>query len=207
MSLEFWCPLHLEAAAARRGARSAGVVRTGMGPRRAAAFAARRQVPGDLPGAIVLGLAGAVTDSLEPGDVLVADVVHGPGPDRSAWGRVAETIRVGLREAGVPAVRGPVRSVTRTVRGVERRRLAGDGTLAVDMESWWLLAADPAPLAVVRVVCDTPAAELVSLSLPWRARRALAVISRIAATLNSRETPIAPDRWRGLERAAPGGGS
>jgi len=207
VSLEFWCPLHLEAAAARRGARSAGVVRTGMGPRRAAAFTARREVPGDLPGAIVLGLAGAVTDSLEPGDVIVAEVVRGPGPDRPAWGRVAETIRVELREAGVPAVRGPVRSVTRPVRGTERRRLAGDGTLAADMESWWLLAADPAPLAVVRVVCDTPAAELVSLTLPWRARRALAVISRIAATLNSRETPIAPERWRGLERAAPGGGS
>ena len=207
MSLELWCPLRLEAAAARRGARGAAVVRTGMGPRRAAAFAAGRQVPGDRPGAIVLGLAGAVTDSLEPGDVIVAEVVRGPGPDRPAWGQAAETIRVELREAGVPAVRGPVRSVARPVRGEERRRLAGDGTLAADMESWWLLAADPAPLAVVRVVCDTPAAELVSLTLPWRARRALAVISRIAATLNSRETPIAPDRWRGLERAAPGGGS
>ena len=207
MSLEFWCPLRLEAAAARRGAAGAGVVRTGMGPRRAAAFAARRQVPGGRPGAIVLGLAGAVTDSLEPGDVIIAEVVRGPGPDRFARGQAAETIRVALREAGVPAVRGAVRSVARPVRGAERRRLAADGTLAADMESWWLLAADPAPLAVVRVVCDTPAAELVSLSLPWRARRALAVISRIAATLDSRETQIAPDRWRGLERAAPGGGS
>ncbi|MCE2531890.1 MAG: hypothetical protein J4F44_05375 [Acidimicrobiia bacterium] len=208
MSLEFWCPLRPEAAAVRRGARNARVVRTGMGPRRAAAFAAGRWVPGDRrPGAIVVGLAGAVTDSLEPGDVIVADTVHGPGPDRSAWGQAAETVRVELREAGVSAVRGPVRSVTRAVRGAERRRLAGDGALAADMESWWLLAADPAPLAVVRVVCDTPAAELVSLSLPWRARRALAVISRIAAALSSRETPIAPDRWRGLERAAPGGSS
>ncbi len=207
MSLEFWCPLRLEAAAARRGARRAPVVRTGMGPRRAAAFAAGRRLPGDRPGAIVLGLAGAVTDSLEPGDVIVADTVRGPGPDRSAWGQVAETIRVVLREAGVSTVRGPLRSVARPVRGAERRRLAGDGSLVADMESWWLLAADPAPSAVVRVVCDTPAAELVSLSLPWRARRALAVISRIAATLHSRETPIAPDIWRGLERTAPGGSS
>lgn len=207
MSLEFWCPLHLEAAAARRGARSAGVVRTGMGPRRAGAFAAGRRNGAERPGAIILGLAGAVTDSLEPGDVIVADTVHGPGSDRSAWGQAAENVRLGLREAGIDALRGPVRSVPRVVRGAERRRLAGDGTLAADMESWWLLAADPAPLAVVRVVCDTPAAELVSLSLPWRARRALAVISRIAATLHSRETPIAPDRWRGLDRAAPGGGS
>lgn len=212
MSLEFWCPLRLEAAAARRGATGAGVVRTGMGPRRAESFAAGRRPPGPRTGAIVLGLAGAVTDSLEPGDVIVADLVHGPGPDRSAWGPQSESVRLGLREAGIAAVRGPVRSVSRPVRGAERRRLAGDGSLVADMESWWLLAADPVPLAVVRVVCDTPAAELVSLSLPWRARRALAVISRIALTLESREIPSEPDtsepdRREGLASAALGGGS
>ena len=205
MSLEIWCPLRLEAAAARRGASSAGVARTGMGPRRAASFAAGRSAMADRPGAIVLGLAGSVSDSLEPGEVIVADTVRGPGPDRSTWGAESERIRVGLREAGIAAVRGPVRSVSRPVRGARRSRLAADGTLAVDMESWWLLAADPAPLAVVRVVCDTPAAELVSFSLPWRARRALAVLSRIAATLDAREALPGQDSHRGLERAAPGG--
>ena len=204
MSLEFWCPLRLEASAARRGVATAGVVRTGMGPRRAAAFAGRRAGSGG-PGAIVLGLAGAVTDSLEPGDVIVADTVHGPGPDRCAWGPESEIVRVGLREAGINAVRGPIRSVVRPVRGAGRRRLARDGSLVADMESWWLLGAELAPLAVVRVVCDTPSAELVSLWLPWRVRRALAVISRIAASLDSREAPIGPDIRRRLETAASGG--
>ena len=204
MSLELWCPLRLEAWAARRGAGTAGVVRTGMGPRRSAAFAGRPAGAGR-PGAIVLGLAGAVTDSLEPGDVIVADTVHGPGPDRSAWGPMSEIVRVGLREAGISAVRGPIRSVARPVRGAGRRRLARDGSLVADMESWWLLGADPAPLAVVRVVSDTPSAELVSLWLPWRVRRALAVISRVAATLHSREAPIGPNIRRRLETAASGG--
>lgn len=204
MSLEFWCPLRLEAWAARRGAGTANVVRTGMGPRRSAAFAARPAGAGR-PGAIVLGLAGAVTDSLEPGDVIVADTVHGPGADRSAWGPESETVRVALREAGISAVRGPIRSVARPARGSGRRRLARDGSLVADMESWWLLAADPAPLAVVRVVSDTPSAELVSLWLPWRVRRALAVISRIAATMGSREAPITPNIRRRLETAASGG--
>ena len=204
MSLEFWCPLRLEARAARRGAGTTGVVRTGMGPRRSAAFAGRR-AGADRRGVIVLGLAGALTDSLEPGDVIVADTVHGPGPDRSAWGPESEIVRIGLREAGIDAVRGPIRSVLRPVSGARRRRLARDGSLAVDMESWWLLAADPPPLAVVRVVSDTPSAELASLWLPWRVRRALAVISRIAATLDSRETPIGSDTGRRLETAASGG--
>ena len=207
MSVEFWCPLRLEARAARRGAPGASVMRTGMGPRRAGEFAAGRQGGADRPGAIVLGLAGAVTDSLEPGDVVVADTVHGPGSDRSAWGSAAETVRVELREAGIDAVRGPIRSTDRVVRGVDRRRLARDGTLVADMESWWLLGADPAPLAVVRVVSDTPSAELVSLWLPWRVRRALAVISRIAATLDSRETPIGSAGLRGLVTTTSGGSS
>ena len=205
MSVEFWCPLRLEAWAARRGAGTAGVQRTGMGPRRAAAFAAGRRATGGPSGAIVLGLAGAVTDSLEPGDVIVADTVHGPGADRSAWGPEAELVRVRLREADIEAVRGPVRSVGRAVRGAPRRRLAADGSLVADMESWWLLGAEPRPLAVVRVVCDTPAAELVSFSLPFRARRALAVLSRIATTLDARGMSTGPDSFRGLEITASGG--
>ncbi len=187
MSLEFWCPLRLEAAAARRGASGATVLRTGCGPRRAAAFADRQLSEGDRPGAVVLGLAGAVESSLVPGDVIVADTVRGPGSDRSAWGPEAETIRVALGQAGIGARRGGVTSVARAVRGPGRSRLAADGSLIADMESWWLLAADPPPLAVVRVVCDTPTAELVSFSLPRRACRAITIISQIAATLQGRE--------------------
>ena len=211
MSLEFWCPLRLEAAAARRGLRSGEVVHTGMGPRRAAAFASRPaagRTTGDgrtTGGAIVLGLAGGLSDALRSGDVVVADVVRGPEEDRPTAPAATEAVVSRLQEAGIGVVRGPVRSVERPVRGPERRRLAADGTVATDMESWWLLGAEPPPQAVVRVICDTPDAELVSFSLPWRVRRGLAVLSRITATLDSRGAPPGPDSRRGLETTASGG--
>ena len=207
MSLEIWCPLRLEASAARRAARSAIVARTGAGPRRAAAFADRRGAAGEQAhaGAVVLGLGGAITDDLAPGDVIVADTVRGPGPDHPIWGPASEAIVSRLQTAGIAAVRGPVRSVAHRVRGAGRNSLATDGTLAVDMESWWLLAAEPRPLAVVRVICDAPRAELVSLSLPWRVRRSLVVLSRIAQTLDTREAFLGQDIRRGLENAASGG--
>ena len=207
MSIEFWCPLRLESAAARRGARTAGVARTGMGPRRSAAFAAGARSGGARTGAVVLGLAGALGGGPMPGDVVVADEVRGPGGPRPVRGPEAAAVESLLREAGLEVMRGPVVSVARPVRGETRRTLPSGGALVADMESWWLLAADPAPLAVVRVVSDTPAAELASFSLPWRVRRALAVISRIAATLDSWEAPVGPDIRRGLETTAPGGGS
>ena len=209
MSLELWCPLGIEARAARRAVSVSTVVaRTGMGPRRAAAFARRRSVAGgdcDHTCAVVLGLSGAVTDALAPGDVVVADVVRGPGPERSvgASPTAAEAILAGLRRVGIAAVRGPVGSVARPATGPQRRRLGDDGSQAVDMESWWLLAAEPRPLAVVRVVCDTPAAELFSLSLPWRVRRALAVLARTVEPLEVWASAPGPDSHRGPALSAP----
>lgn len=206
MSLEFWCPLRLEAAAARRGARPGAAVRTGMGPRRAASFAAGRGAAGRAGrDAVVLGLAGALGDDLAPGAVVVADSVAGPGADRTAGGPVADAAAVRLREAGIDVVRGRVRSVARAVRGAERRRLGADGALAADMESWWLLGAEAPPRAVIRVICDTPTAELVSLWLPLRVRRGLAVLSRVAAALDSPDMQPGTDSGRALERTVPGG--
>ena len=227
MRLEYWCPLRLEAAAARRGARGATVVRTGMGPERARRFATGRnaatpavggqalpaRVPPRRAAAVVLGLAGATCDSSAPGDVIVAEAVHGPGRPRLPDGEVAEAVESHLTEAGLAVRRGGLCSVERPARGPERDSLRGAGALAADMESWWLMEADPAPLAVVRVICDTPTAELVRFSLPWRVRRALLVISRIAATLDPREGTIQPTGTLGqgsslaLDVEASGGGS
>ena len=205
--LEFWCPLRIEASAARRGVRSTAVVRTGAGARRARAFAERAPAACErAPGvAVVLGLAGAVDDTLAPNDVVVADVVRGPGDDRPLSGPATDEIVSRLRAAGIGAVRGAVRSVARPVHGARRRGFAAGGTVAVDMESWWLLGAQRPPPAVVRVVCDAPGAELVSLSLPLRVRRSLAVLSRIAATLEAGGPLPGPHSRRGLERAAAGG--
>ena len=69
------------------------------------------------------------------------------------------------------------------MRGAERFALAGEGVLAVDMESAWLApAATGRPFAVLRVVLDTPARE----------------IYRPLATLAGGLTA-----WRALRRAAP----
>ena len=211
MKLQLWCPLGIEARAARRSAGSAAVLRTGMGPGRAAAFARRRSAAGGDADtcAVVLGLGGATDDALAPGDVIVADVVRGPGPERSAGGSAAaDAILAELCGAGIAAVRGPVRSTTWPATGAQRRRIAADGSRAADMESWWLLAAEPRPLAVVRVVCDTPAAELLSLSLPWRVRRALAVLARTVEPLEVWASRLGPYSDQGPAmpvRLTPGG--
>ena len=69
------------------------------------------------------------------------------------------------------------------VRGAERAVLAGKGALAADMESAWLApAAAGKPLAVLRVVLDTPAREIY---------RPLATLAGGFAA------------WRALRRAAP----
>jgi 4-hydroxy-3-methylbut-2-en-1-yl diphosphate reductase len=63
-----------------------------------------------------------------------------------------------LRRAGVERVHlGPIASVSHLGRGHELRALADAGVLAVDMESAWLAdGAAGRPLAVLRVVVDTP---------------------------------------------------
>lgn len=205
MKLQLWCPLGIEARAARRSAHSAAVLRTGMGPGRAATFARRRSAAGGDADtcAVVLGLGGATDDTLAPGDVIVADVVRGPGPERSAGSAAADAILAGLCGAGVAAVRAPVRSVTRPATGAQRCRIATDGSQAVDMESWWLLAAEPRPLAVVRVICDSPGAELLSFSLPWRVRRALAVLARTVEPLEVWASRLRPYSDRGPATPVP----
>ena len=183
MTIQFWCPLRIEAAAARRGAANATVARTGMGPRRAADFAAARSAPR----AVVLGLAGACGDSVGPGEVVVADVVHGPGTPRRLQSPDVEAVEETLTEAGLRVVRGGLVSTDGVVVGKRRHSIGPEETLAADMESWWLLGADPPPLAVVRVISDGPDAGLASFSLPWRVRQALRAITRLAAALESLE--------------------
>ena len=84
-----------------------------------------------------------------------------------------------------PAPPRPARA--RRARSVDRRprrpgraaSVAGRGALAVDMESAWLAAAaDGRPLAVVRVVVETPGRELSTRAPPSPASRALAALRR-----------------------------
>lgn len=181
MSLTVWCPMAMEARAARWGIRGetgdAKVVLTGMGPDRS-----RRVEPECGPVAVV-GMGGAVVDGIEPTDVVVATEVSAddvapivlPG---------AEVVAKSLEQAGFTVHTGPVASVSELAVGSRRQELADQGAVAVDMESAWLLEHHGGPAAVVRVVTDTPSHELRSPATPARIIRALLTIRRLTPVLS-----------------------
>ena len=173
-------PLRIERAAVWRGLPEAQVLRCGMGAARARSAApAAARIPA---GAVaVAGFCGAVAGGLHPGDVVVASEVRGPaGVTACASGPVVAALAtLGIERVHV----GSVASVDHLVRGAEREVLAGEGALAVDMESAWLApAAAGRPFAVLRVVLDTPDREIL---------RPLATLAGARAA------------WRALRRAAP----
>jgi 4-hydroxy-3-methylbut-2-en-1-yl diphosphate reductase len=152
-------PLRIEARAVAP-ALGAGseLQRTGMGPKRARS-AAVRAARTAADAVAVAGFCGALDPALQPGDLVVATEIRGPG---GAVACPTATLLAGaLRRRGLTVHEGPVVSTTRLVRGAERPRLAATGAIACDMESAWLAdGAAGRPLAVVRAVVDTPAREL-----------------------------------------------
>ena len=151
-------PLRIERAAVRRGLPEALVLRSGMGAARARSTAlVAARIPADA--VAVAGFCGAVAGGLHAGDVVVASEVRGP---TGVTGCASGPLVAALAALGIERVRvGPVASVDHLVRGAERGLLAGEGALAVDMESAWLApAAAGRPFAVLRVVLDTPAREI-----------------------------------------------
>jgi 4-hydroxy-3-methylbut-2-en-1-yl diphosphate reductase len=163
------------------------VLHSGMGAARArsaAAIAAR--IPAEA--VAIAGFCGATMGGLRAGDVVVAREVRGP---EGVTACEYEPLVAALAELGITRVRaGPLASVDHLVHGRERRTLAGEGVLAVDMESAWLAAAAAGKrFAVLRVVLDTPAHEihrpltlLADGIAAWRAlRRAAPALARWAA--------------------------
>ncbi|MET9068809.1 phosphorylase family protein [Streptosporangium sandarakinum] len=145
--------LGIEARAVRHGLPpgDALVLRTGMGPERAARAAAR------LPSAdalAVAGFGGAVREDLRAGDVLVAtEVRFGERALPCPW---APFLAAELARHGLPARTGPLVTCDHVVTGAERGLLAERGALAVDMETWPLAeAAGGLPFAALRVIADT----------------------------------------------------
>jgi 4-hydroxy-3-methylbut-2-enyl diphosphate reductase len=176
-------PLGIEAFAARRGAPGATVMRTGMGPDRAAAaalVAARRAARA----VAVLGFCGALDPELEPGDLVVADELRGANGPFACDG--AEAVASALRQAGLEARRGPLVSVRKVARGSRRAQLAADGSIAVDMESAWLApAAAGRPFAALRAVVDTPSHELLRPGTVRSGITAYRALGRAAGALTS----------------------
>ncbi|MBW0010774.1 MAG: 4-hydroxy-3-methylbut-2-enyl diphosphate reductase, partial [Pseudonocardiales bacterium] len=188
-------PLRVEQAALRRVGRTMRLVRTGMGPRRAAATASALSRSTDP--VLVAGVGGALAPQVRPGDVVVATEVCGGVPNalcppssttelfsriRTALlsnsatggpvpGRVevpsAPLLAGALRRLGVTVHLGPIRSVPRISRAP-----VADGALAVDMESAQLAVAG-VPFAVVRAIVDTPDHPLWHVGAPRRGVSAL----------------------------------
>lgn len=193
-------PLRVEARAVRRGLSSGAlvgtVVRTGMGPARSTAA-----VPGLLarrPAVFaVAGVAGALTDALAPGDVVVASEIRSTG----AAGPVPTTGASGLadllRSAGLSIHIGPIVSADHVVRGRERAELAASGALAVDMESAELAgAADGVPFAVLRVVVDTPARPLFRPATLVGGLTALRTLAKAGSALCDWASAMVPETVR-----------
>jgi 4-hydroxy-3-methylbut-2-en-1-yl diphosphate reductase len=181
-------PLGMEVRALRRGVRSGAMVRTGMGPE-AATRAGRRVVALAAGGPVaVAGFCGGLRPEIRTGDVIVASEVRGPGgvvilPSAPA---VAEA----LRSAGLTVHLGPMVSSDRVAFGSRRARAAADGSIGVDMESYWLLEdyAGPqtrplGPAAVVRAVSDTVGERFFGGMLPTGWLRAYRSLARVGAAL------------------------
>ena len=210
-------PLRIEARALRRGAGAARVRVTGMGPEAAArATQGLRQLPAEGPVAVA-GFGGALRPEIRAGEVVVATEVRGPGGVLQLPS--APAIAQALRLAGLIVHLGPVVSIDHVVYGKERSRLASGGALAVDMESYWLVAdrcAVPCAVpgdhltCVVRVILDSPRKSTARLStaasLPKAYRSLVAVGSALgtwAAALGPREVQVASPRsfCTGVNRA------
>ena len=203
-------PLRVEANALKRGAPGAEVAVTGQGVARARRSALNLAARCAGARAIaVAGFGGATHDDLDPGDVVVATEVRGPqGTARLAG---VEVLANALSRQGLRVRTGPCATVDRVARGAERSDLARSGVLAVDMESALLAsAAKGHPLAVVRVVVDTPARELPSRwTIPdgvraYRNLRAVgAVLEHWARAVGPRSVLLANPRsfCAGVERA------
>jgi 4-hydroxy-3-methylbut-2-en-1-yl diphosphate reductase len=178
-------PLALEEALIRSGARGARVRRTGVGPRRSLAAAARlAREPGDA--LLVLGFCGGLDARARPGEAIVAEEVRaacdeGHDPVRASCDGVTQ-LTGALLAAGMTVRSGPIVGVGRAATGVRRAQLRAAGALGVDMESAWLAAgAAGRPFAVVRVVLDSPSHELVRAQTMRSALRAARTLRRAAA--------------------------
>lgn len=166
----------------------AGILRTGMGgpaAYRAVSGALSRADTAEAA-LLVTGFCAALAPDITPGDVVVPDEVRdaavpersSPGPGAPVAGGLfgcsrADTLAEALRRRGIRVHRGAMTSADHVVRGAERAALSAMGAVAADMECAATLraAADAGadggaeqhqrrPVAVARVVVDTPGSEL-----------------------------------------------
>jgi 4-hydroxy-3-methylbut-2-en-1-yl diphosphate reductase len=129
------------------------VVRVGVGAHRLHAVGAPACV-------LSVGVCGALSGTLTPGDVVIPREVG--TEDGRRWRCLPWLVDALLDAASdlrVPGGAGTLLTAPRLVTGPERAALACAGWDAVDMETA-VLAAAGIPVAAVRIVLDGPAAEL-----------------------------------------------
>ena len=197
-------PLGFEARAVRRGITSAGttVLRTGYGTVRAGR-AAQEISHSRYDQVVVMGVGGALTSDLKPGDLVVATRVGDVDCPS------AELLAAELRRAGLTVHLGPVVTVDHLVKKAERAELAASGAILADMESAPLAgAAGGRPVAVVRAVSDNPdrpVAGIVSggLAALRSLRKAAPAVERWASACAARDVLLAGPRsfCAGVDRA------
>lgn len=166
-------PLRSERAALL-GAVKAPVTRTGMGPSR------RIDAAGPV---LVAGVAGALTDALRPGDLVVADELRTAGTTTAS--HAAPLLFGAIRRLGLSVQFGPLLSQERVTYGSHLTAAAASGALAVDMESAYLAAQAPAGQTVaLRAIVDTPSAPLLRPGTAWRGVTALRALRAAAPAID-----------------------
>jgi 4-hydroxy-3-methylbut-2-enyl diphosphate reductase len=179
-------PLRSERAALL-GAVNATVLRTGMGPSR------RVDATGPV---LVAGVAGALTDGLRPGDLVVAAELRTAGTTTAS--HAAPLLFGAVRRLGLAVHFGPLLSQERLAYGPHLAAAATAGALAVDMESAYLAGQAPVGQTVaIRAISDTPAKPLLRPGIVWRGvialralRAAAPAIDQWAAAVDDRDVVV-----------------
>src|SRR5690242_2947160 len=122
MTATVFAPLKVEYRALSRPGSPLRVVRTGMGPARAAVVA---DANADAEAFVVAGVGGGLAGPARPGDIVVASEVRGPA--RTVECPSAPLLAGALRRLGLTVHTGPLYTNDRVVNGARRRQLAGTG--------------------------------------------------------------------------------
>jgi Phosphorylase superfamily len=118
-----------------------------------------RQPPQGYDALISCGLAGGLRDDLPTGTIVIPRDVRRPdGTMLHCDHELTESLIAGARRLGIEPVVENIVTASSVVVGEERKRWAGEGYAAADMETGLLTGR----VAAVRVILDTPLNELSS---------------------------------------------
>jgi nucleoside phosphorylase len=197
-------PAELSAAWMAEASRAGAILAlTGMG-REASAAAAERVLDRYPVSAVVsTGFAGALSESLGPGQLIAARRMRAPGEESELWPDGA-LLRRALSAGGLRAVTTvTVLSAASTREGRQALR-TGYEAEAVDMESYWIARAAwrrGIPFVAIRAVLDT-----VEMDLPEVASRSAGTASGLRMLLAFLRSPgsfaLLPSLWARSRLAA-----